>query len=183
MGFEIKGLARNDVNFLDLELISWSPLGPKYPEPRQLQFLHLNYWSALSLHFSVLFSLILINKLHETSTYHRAGSWKRPLEWCNYPEDSDERYMQSKCEKRQGGNVAVGWGKEKKADVAKKKKSSKRRMGLKTQERELWELFLGKNVTELLLDLGRHWERMNSRTYSHCLHLSVLHFHILFFLS
>lgn len=65
--------------------------------------------------------------------------------------------MQSKCEKRQRGNVAVGWGKEKKADVAKKKKkSSKRRMGLKTQERELWELFLGKNVTELLLDLGRH---------------------------
>lgn len=126
MGFEIKGLARNDVNFLDLELISWSPLGPKYPEPRQLQFLHLNYWSALSLHFSVLFSLILINKLHETSTYHRAGSWKRPLEWCNYPEDSDERYMQSKCEKRQGGNVAVGWGKGKKADVAKKKKSLQR---------------------------------------------------------
>lgn len=35
--------------------------------------------------------------------------------------------MQSKCEKRQGGNVAVGWGKEKKkADVAKKKKSLQR---------------------------------------------------------
>lgn len=65
--------------------------------------------------------------------------------------------MQSKCEKRQGGNVAVGWGKEKKKQMLqKKKKSSKRRMGLKTQERELWELFLGKNVTELLLDLGRH---------------------------
>lgn len=48
--------------------------------------------------------------------------------------------MQSKCEKRKGGNVAVGWGKEKKADAAKKKKkSSKRGMGLKTQERELRE--------------------------------------------
>lgn len=50
--------------------------------------------------------------------------------------------MQSKCEKRKGGNVSVGWGKEKKADAAKKKKkkgSSKRGMGLKTQERELRE--------------------------------------------
>lgn len=30
--------------------------------------------------------------------------------------------MQSKCEKRKGGNVAVGWEEEKKADAAKKKK-------------------------------------------------------------
>lgn len=42
-GIKIKGLAKNDVNFLDRSLISQSPRGPKYPEPRQLQFLHLNY--------------------------------------------------------------------------------------------------------------------------------------------
>ena len=47
--------------------------------------------------------------------------------------------MQSKCEKRQGGNIAGGWGKEKKADAAKKKRIFKERDGLKTQERELWE--------------------------------------------
>lgn len=40
--------------------------------------------------------------------------------------------MQSKCEKRQGGNVAVGWGKEKKKSrcCKKKKKVFKEKDGL-----------------------------------------------------
>lgn len=79
-----RGLARNDVNFLDLSLISWSPRSPNTPNQDNRNF----YTQTTDQHFlftffSVLSSLILINKPHETSTYHRVWSWKRPLEWCN----------------------------------------------------------------------------------------------------
>jgi len=51
--------------------------------------------------------------------------------------------LQSKCEKRQGGYVAVGWGMKKK-QMLRKKESSKRMMGFKTQERKLLELLSSK---------------------------------------
>lgn len=38
--------------------------------------------------------------------------------------------MQSKCEKRQGGNVAVGCGKEKKQMLQKEKKNFKEKDGV-----------------------------------------------------
>lgn len=76
--------------------------------------------------------------------------------------------MQSKCEKRKGGKVAVEWGREKKADAAEKK--GKKRI---FKERDGVEnpgegaagtlVFLGINVTELLLDQQRHREPMSSR--------------------
>lgn len=85
--------------------------------------------------------------------------------------------MQSKCEKRQGGDVAVGWGRRKKQMLQKREKKIifKERDGVENPGDGAAGalVFLGINVTELLLDQGRHREPMSSRGYSLFLHLSL----------
>lgn len=75
--------------------------------------------------------------------------------------------MQSKCEKRKGGNIALAGGGREKADAAKEKKGSSKRGGLGLEnpgEGAAGALvFLGINVTVLLLDQRRHKEPMSSR--------------------
>lgn len=72
--------------------------------------------------------------------------------------------MQSKCETRQGGEEHWAGGEKKKADAAKKK-IFKERDGVENPGDGAAGalVFLGINVTELLLDKGRHREALSSR--------------------
>lgn len=86
--------------------------------------------------------------------------------------------MQSKCERRKRGIIALAGGKKKKSRCCKREKkgSSKRGMGFEYPgEGAAGALaFLGINVTVVLLDQGRHKEPMSSRGLFLFLHLFFL---------